>query len=48
MSNLLFTLLLVLVALELTVAPPVDQKKKDDEKKDKAEELDDFVSLWPY
>ncbi|GBM11416.1 Nucleobindin-2 [Araneus ventricosus] len=42
MSNLLFTLLLVLVALELAVAPPVDQKKKDEEKKDKGEELDDF------
>ncbi|GFT47310.1 nucleobindin-2 [Nephila pilipes] len=42
MTNKFFILILVLVALEVTVAPPVDQKKKDEEKKDKNEELDDF------
>ncbi|GIY64370.1 nucleobindin-2 [Caerostris darwini] len=42
MSNKFFVWILVLVALEVAVAPPVDQKKSDDEKKDKAEELDDF------
>ncbi|GFS63246.1 nucleobindin-2 [Trichonephila inaurata madagascariensis] len=42
MTNKFFILVLVLVALEVAVAPPVDQKKKDEEKKDKNEELDDF------
>lgn len=37
-------LFLILLGLQVVVAPPVDQKKKEkDDKKEKTEELDDFV-----